>query len=73
MIRIKNKEEKVRELRYLFCKQDSGKTFAEFVESRAKNDPGFFRWLTGNRQIADYGESLSAATRIILMTSLTEF
>lgn len=70
MIGIKEKAAKVKALRSLYDEQGGGKTFSEFVEWKSKTDRDFFRWLTGNRQIADYGMSLSESTRTILISAL---
>ncbi len=70
MIGIKDKAAKAHELLGQYAEQGGNKTFSEFVEWKSKTDPGFFRWLTGNRQIADYGLSLSESTRTILLSTL---
>lgn len=73
MIGIKDKAAKEKELRRqyaLYEEQGGSKKFSEFVEWKSKTDRDFFRWLTGNRQIADYGMSLSESTRTILISAL---
>lgn len=57
-------------MRKQYAEQGGSKKFSEFVEWKSKTDRDFFRWLTGNRQIADYGLSMSEATRTILLSSL---